>query len=188
MTNKSDTGISEIYRDGDKIEITVPSKKNWVVITSLTGWIGGWFMGEFYAIEQLLNEDTPIELIIFLTFWLMFWTLGGIVSILVFLWLIAGKEIISVNNGILKLSSKIFGLGPVKLYKISDIKLMTIVPGPDHEKLKNSRSKNTLKSGFIEFKYGIKTIRFGRALDQSEATILVEAFKQNRNFNHINFK
>lgn len=187
MTEKPYAGRSVIYRDGDTIEITVPSKKNWFTMIFLGAWLGGWVMGESSAIGQLLNEDAQLGVSSFLTFWLVGWTVGGLVAILIFLWFIGGKEIITVDNGVLELGKQIFGLGPIKRYNITDIKLMAVSPTLEKDKWGNSRGRYLIKTGLIEFDYGLKTIKFGSEFDLAEARILVETFKQNKNFNETNF-
>jgi len=187
MIEKPYTGRAKIYRDGDTIEITVPSKKNFFTIIFLTAWIGGWFMGESSALEQVFNENADTTANSFITFWLVGWTVGGLFAILILLWFIGGEEIITVDEGVLELGRQIFGLGPIKLYQITDIKQMTVSPTRDKDQWGNNRGRYLIKSGLIEFDYGLKTIKFGGEFDLAEARLLVETFKLNKNFTEKNF-
>jgi len=187
MIEKPYTGRSVIYRDGDTIEISVPSKKNWFAIIFLIAWLGGWTMGEVSAIGHLFYSDNRAGNT-FMTFWLVGWTVGGVWAMLTLLWFISGKEIIIVDSGVLELGKQIFGLGRIKQYAISNIKLMVISPAPNKDKWGNDGTRSLIKPGLIEFDYGMKTIKFGSEFDTAEARMLIEIFKQNRNFNEGNFK
>lgn len=188
MIEQPSAGRAKIYRDGDTIEITIASKKNWFSIIFLTAWLGVWFMGEFSALERVFNQNTDTTPISLLIFWLVGWTMGGLLIIVILLWFIGGEEIITVDNGVLELGRQIFGLGPIKLYQITDIKQMTVSPTRDKDQWGNSRGRYLIKSGLIEFDYGLKTIKFGGEFDLAEARALVATFKLNKNFTETNFR
>ncbi|MCZ8216375.1 MAG: hypothetical protein O9262_09070, partial [Cyclobacteriaceae bacterium] len=61
-------------------------------------------------------------------------------------------------------------------------------PTLDKDKWGNTRGRYLFKTGLIEFDYGLKTIKFGSEFDLAEARILVETFKQNKNFKETNFR
>ncbi len=40
------------------LEIIIPSKKSWAVTIFLFGWLGGWSMGEYFALSELIKPKT----------------------------------------------------------------------------------------------------------------------------------
>lgn len=188
MIEKPYTGRVKIYRNGDTIEITVPSRKRWFWIIFLTAWLGFWVMGESSTLQEVFDENTDTTVRYFLIFWLVGWTLGGLAVIYNLLWFMAGEEIITVNTEVLKLGKQIFGLGPVKSYQIADIKQMTVIPTGDKDLWENISEHRLIRSGLIQFDYGLKTIKFGGEFDLAEARQLVEIFKRSNNFTAANFE
>ena len=100
----------------------------------------------------------------------------------------AGEEIITVDKEALKLGRQIFGLGPIRSYQIAEIKHMTVSPTGDKDPWETIREHKLIRSGLIQFDYGLKTIRFGGEFDLAEARQLVEIFKLSNNFTETNFR
>lgn len=103
------------------------------MIIFLTAWLGGWFMGETFAITTLFFGDTPLFANAFLIFWLTGWTVGGFFCITILLWSIAGQEIIKVENGVIELGRQLFSLKTSKKYHINDVRHLTINPTSDND-------------------------------------------------------
>jgi hypothetical protein len=177
------TGRSVIYRNGDTIKITIPSKRSWFVVILLAFWLVCWTAVESSTAERLVNVDGRLGAKTFLAVCLTAWTAFGIIALYGFLWLIGGREIVTINSGVLKLRKQIFGLGTIKHYPISDI---TRMKACSPRTRRSDRRK--IKRGVIEFYSKGKIIKFGADLDLTEAEILVETFKQNRNFRETNFE
>lgn len=87
MTENPYSGRATIQRDGNSLEIFIPTTKPIFDIIFLMAWLGGWYMGEISAIDQVFSDSTPLYESWFLIFWLIGWTIGGVFFILVFLWL-----------------------------------------------------------------------------------------------------
>lgn len=181
------SGRATITKDRNSIEITIPSKKNWFVMIFMTAWLGGWFMGETSAINQVFNGSSNGTTDTFITFWLIMWTIGGGFAITILLWFIGGQEQIIVDNGEIEIRKHIFGVGLSKQYRISDIKYLTINPSRDRDQWGRS-NMYLLNRGQIEFDYGLKTIRFADSIDTAEARLIIDTLKQNQNFKETNFK
>lgn len=187
MIEKPYTGRAKIYRNGDTIEITVPSRKRWFWIIFVTALLGFWVTGESSALLKMFDESTDSTVISFFTFWSVGWTLGGLAAIFSLLWFMAGEEIITVDKEALKLGRQIFGLGPIRSYQIAEIKQMTVTPTGDKDPWETIGEHKLIRSGLIQFDYGLKTIKFGGEFDLAEARQLVEIFKRSNNFAEANF-
>ena len=189
MIETPSNGRAKLIKNGHTIEIQIPTKKNWFLIIFLSVWMGGWFMGETFAITQLFNDETPLFANTFLLFWLTGWTVGGIFAVTILLWSVAGREIIRVENGIIEIGRQIFDFKRSKMYHINEIKHFSINPTFDNDiwGLGYQRNLFGLKGGVLKFDYGMKTLKFGGGIDEAEGRLLIDAFKVNPNFKETNF-
>lgn len=189
MIETPSNGRAKIFRNGNDIEVQIPTKKNWFVIVFLTAWLVGWFIGEASVITTLFFDDTPFFADAFLLFWLVGWTVGGTFCIAMLLWSIAGQEIIKVESGVIELGRQIFSLTKSKKYHINEVRYLTINPTPDYDiwGMGSQRNLFGLKGGVLKFDYGLKTLKFGGGIDEAEGRLLVQLLRANPNFNETNF-
>ena len=108
------------------MHIIIPTKKNWFIIIFLGAWLGGWLMGEMVVSRMLITQlaDNPAGL--FVLFWLIAWTAGGFFAIRTFLWMVKGKEIITVGQNILKIDRKGSLFFKSKLYNLDQVKYIRV--------------------------------------------------------------
>ncbi len=90
-TEKYITDKSHLEYTGDKLHIVIPSKKSPFLFLVMVIWLIGWALVELITIRALLTEELQTEMTFFLYYWLAFWTVGGLFSVLILLWLVAGK-------------------------------------------------------------------------------------------------
>jgi len=157
--------------------ITIPAKKNWLVILFLGFWVTGWLFGEGSAIHELLrvhtssgapmNANTRVGTNLFMMVWLVGWTAGGGFAALVWLWNLAGVERIL--------------LGPSTLATKRDILDLRVSASPFNFNNRMSPFQ-MMNSGTIAFDYGAKTFRFGMGLDEAEAQQIIERLKSRHIF------
>jgi hypothetical protein len=193
MIEKPSSGRAKIFKTGNNLEIQIPTKKSWPGIIFLSLWLCGWLAGEIFSIRQLVIDETPLFTNLFLLFWVIFWTIGGAAALFTLLWLIAGTEIIKVENGILEIQKKTLGWIRRKKYQIPEIRGLSVNPLAEGSVTwgKNGNGNtNTLKfdTGIIKFGYGAKTLKFGAGIDQAEGQVLIDYFKLNSNFKPENFE
>jgi hypothetical protein len=193
MIEKPSSGRAQIFKTGNNLEIQIPTKKSWPGIIFLSLWLCGWLVGEIFSIRQLIIDETPLFTNLFLLIWVIFWTIGGAAALFTLLWLIAGIEIIKVENGIFEIQKKILGWIRTKEYQISEIRVLSVNPlaeGSVTWGKGGNGNTNTLKfdTGSIKFCYGAKTLKFGAGIDQAEGQVLIDYFKLNSNFKPENFE
>ena len=189
MIEKPQKGRAIIIEGFNNLEIQIPQKKNWFVIIFFTAWLGGWFMGESFAISTVFNSDTPIFANLFILFWLIGWTVGGSFAAYSLFWMTFGKEKIIVNRNTLSLQKSLFSFlnKEYDLYEISDIRL-----NPDSDSPYGNFGNKGLSfgnsGGKLKFDYGMKTIKFANSIDEAEAKYLLNIFKKSGYFKDINFE
>lgn len=126
-------GRATITDNFDQLQIVIPSKKNYFITAFLGFWLCGWLVGEIVALTQVakitqVNSDNIPEL--FIVVWLCGWTVGGIFAIRTFLWMIAGKEIITISQGVLSVSRKYALFVRPKSYDLQEAKNFRVQEDP----------------------------------------------------------
>ena len=187
MIERPSNGRAKIFKSGNTIQIQIPTKKNWFLIVFLTAWMGGWFVGETFAITAIFLKDTPLFANAFLLFWLAGWTVGGLFCITILLWSIAGQEIIKIEDGVIEIGQQVFSLTKSKKYHISDVRHLSINPTYDNDVWGYQRNLFGFKGGVLKFDYGLKTLKFAGGIDEAEGRLIIETLKINPNFKELNF-
>ena len=98
--------------------VTIPVKRNRFALLFLPVWLVGWAFGEAVAAANLIDGDVAPEARVFLMVWLAFWTLGGGAAVLAVLWMLAGRERITLGAAELGIRRELFGLGREKKYEL----------------------------------------------------------------------
>jgi hypothetical protein len=163
------------------LEIIIPSKKSWLVTIFLFGWLGGWSMGEYFALSELIK---PIEKLdpgrLFIAFWLVAWTVGGFFAFSVFIWNLIGKEVILFTSnqievkkiGTLFYRPKIFSLAEAKHFRAVDM---------HYDSTERGRRNNQGpfdSTGTIHFDYGLQTVQIASGIGVAEAEMIFEKLTQ----------
>jgi hypothetical protein len=161
---------SVISDDGGRLRIDIPVVRSLFSFTFLAFWIGGWACGELFAFREVLKSKSIFSNP-FLVFWLGMWTVFGVYAIWSWLWLLGGREIIRIENGILSVRKEVGRLGRTNEYSLTDIRALRVSP-PVYQ----SR-RNMVPDGTIAFDYGAKTYRLGSGIDEAEAKHLVETIR-----------
>ncbi|MFN8254959.1 MAG: hypothetical protein U0W24_04670 [Bacteroidales bacterium] len=173
----------------NEIKITIPTKKNWFIIIFFCVWLSGWFFGETSALYEISNSNEAEG---FLSFWLIGWTIGGLIACFTVLWMLFGQEVIIVDNNLLSVHRNIFGIGIKKEYGITEIKKIRIDASYNYSSNMWGRNRGLdyigLKGGIIKFDYGFKTISIGAAIDEAEGEFILNKIRNNKLIPENSFK
>lgn len=172
-------GTAKIENSLGGLSISIPSKKNWFALLFGTAWLGGWYFGFKSASSILLSGETDnIGANGFMTFWLIGWTVGGVVIISMLLWGYFGQEQFTSNRGEVYLNKTVFGLGIKKRMETNEIKNIRTEVANGNLFGSNRWAFWGLGPGKIKFDYGLKTFSFGLGVDDAEADHIVELMKE----------
>jgi hypothetical protein len=155
------------------IEVSIPSRRNYLVAAFMAFWLCGWAFGLVMVSHQLLHptEGTPM---LFLAAWLGGWVIGGGFAILLLLWMLAGRERITVTNDAFRIRREAFALGWSRNYALSAVKNLRVVESPPPTPFGfGRRDPFGLTSGPFAFDYGARSKMFGAGLDVAEARTLL---------------
>jgi hypothetical protein len=179
MTNN---GKAKIEKTTGKLNIIIPSKKNWLALLFGTAWMGGWFFGFISTSSIIFSSKTEHSGADgFLTFWLIGWTVGGIAVTTMLLWGYFGKEKFITEKNEILFEKSVFGIGKKNSLEISNLKNFRTEYGNDNMFGNNKWAFWGLGPGKIKFDYGLKTYSFGLGVDDAEANYIVDLLKEQFN-------
>lgn len=189
------SGRAKIHDSIQGFKIEIPAKKNWFMIIFLTGWLGGWLIGELFALTFVFgnifgfvfgvfdSEKNGLAAFgfFFVLFWLIAWSAGGFFTIRTWLWMIAGKEILTFDRNELKIEKKgTFAASP-KTYDLREVKNFQLNPISNNNSFFDNNSNqymwNLGGDGVLKFDYGFKTIQVASGIDEAEGRFLLEKIK-----------
>lgn len=169
----------------------MPVRRRWIFLVFLTGWLGGWAVAEVLVSIKLagmaaniLGFVTPLRLeahspldagaALFLSFWLIAWTAGGVWAIYNWLWLIGGREVVLISPEILSISRAVSGLARQNKYRVSDIRSLRISVRAQNlsDPFASMQNYGGDGSHCLAFDYGARTVRFG-CLDEAELKMVL---------------
>lgn len=140
-------------------------------------WLGAWTFGEFTVLRQLFDGDlSNTGSLVFLAFWLIAWTVGGAFILRAWLWNVAGREVIEVGGGSLKLWRKLGPLNRKREFDLNHVENVRFSTSPVVRGAGRARQIYA-SGGTLAFDYGSRTFHFGGQLDDAEATQVVSALE-----------
>ena len=171
-------GMRSTVTDGPEgLTILMPSRRLLPVVVFLPLWLIGWGFGETFAIRTLVSGTGPGGAFpgMFLAVWLTFWTIGGLVAVSLWLWMMFGQERIVVGNGRFVHSYELFGLTRPREYDVQAIRnLRSIENLPTYASSRGPFRAYGVGVGAIAFDYGAKTVHAGASLDEAEGRMIVQ--------------
>lgn len=111
---------------GEGRVITIKAKRLWPIALFLLAWVSLWTFGGYEAVLRLLGflEDFKpgnLPFIIFFVIWLTGWLAGEAIAVAGILWFAAGREVITIAQGEMKVVYRLLLAGPVFTYNINEI-------------------------------------------------------------------
>jgi hypothetical protein len=180
--------IQDNYTD---VQIVIPAKRNWFIIIFIGAWLGGWLMGEIFAIGAVTRLFAGNPASLFILFWLIAWTVGGFFAFRTFLWNLKGKEVITVSSNQLKIDREGALLFKPKIYDLNEVKSIRVQDdnsgfGGLFVGRRNDFAGFNL-TGTIRFDYGLQTVKFGNGIDEAEGKYIIEKLKERHLITEKNF-
>jgi hypothetical protein len=165
-------GHATIVDSGGGYEITVPAKKNILVVLFLGLWMIGWTVGLVSAGNSLLAGTRSNQPSLFLLAWSGLWIVGGGFAFVTLLWMLIGREIIRVSTTELQ-HVRHYGLFSRKReYEMAHIKHLRV--SPQQQSGSSYGGRYYTSQGTMAFDYGMSTPSFGYELDEAEARAIVD--------------
>jgi hypothetical protein len=163
---------AQIVDEVSGLRVTIPAPRNWFLVFFLPVWLAGWVVGEVAVGGKLFTDPPSGGEGFFLVVWLAFWSIGGVLFTFFWLWNLAGKEIVNLDQEALTIR---YGLGIVgwprhfDRREVRDLRLAQSVSMD----FRSSFGWWLGGNGTVAFDYGARTYRFGRGIDEAEAKQVV---------------
>jgi hypothetical protein len=172
------TGRAHIENLGSEMHITIPTKKRAFILLFMPFWLAGWTAG-MIMVPTHMDKATTSGQQLFMVVWLVLWAVGGIMALAMFLWTLAGREIISATGQYLTVEKSLFGLKTRQQYDRSRIEKCRVILGADTGSIVGNRTFSWgFTGGTIAFDYGLKTVNFGIFLEEAEARYVIDELKR----------
>lgn len=130
-------------------------------------WLALWAVIEFFQLRTLLA--TPEAALVFF----IPWTLGGVLGLYIQLWMVAGREIITLKSGVLTIKYALLGWVRVREYDFQHVSNLGVDPEPYDSEGPRLAALYAFRTGPIAFEYGGKTVRFADGVSEAEAHEIV---------------
>jgi hypothetical protein len=146
------------------LEFSIPAKLHVFVFVFLLVWLTIWTATELFGVRMLLT--TPDLSLVFFFF---VWTLSGVLLLYIQLWMIAGREIVSLQSGVLTIKHSLFGWVSAREYDLQGISDLRVDPEPYDSEAPRLAAVYPFRTGPIAFEYAGKTVRFADGVSETEA-------------------
>jgi hypothetical protein len=107
--------------------------------------------------------------------WLVLWTIGGLFATFVWLWNLAGKEIVTLDDEALAIRYAIGPAGWTRRFDRAEVRDLRVSQSASMD-FRSAFGWWLGGSGTIAFDYGARTYRFARGIDEAEAKQVVAEF------------
>ncbi|MDJ1466334.1 hypothetical protein QNI19_21540 [Cytophagaceae bacterium DM2B3-1] len=184
-----DNGRTIFQESFGKVEIIIPYKKNWFTILFLIVWLGIWVSAELAAVAWVINGERDLTLVFSLC-WLAGWTIGGLSAIRTLVWMGIGKEIITLEQGVITIRRKGLLLAKAKAYYLNEAKHFQVLHPDTEPDNKLGRLQNPFEAynaGMIRFDYGMETVKFAENIHEAEAEYILAKLKDKKLLTDKNF-
>ncbi len=189
MTEKPYQGRAIVVDTFQGLEITIPTKKNVLLILFLSFWLCGWLMGETFAIGAVGGLWRSLNFAgLFILIWLCGWTIGGFFAIRTLIWNVIGKEILHFEQGQLTVQKQGAIFFKPSTYDLSEAKNFRV----QEDKYGYGGARRTglaplYDGGTIRFNYGLKTLKIAGGVDEAEAEFILTKLKSKKILTDKNF-
>jgi hypothetical protein len=157
------------------IRVVIPARRQWFQLVFLSGWFVGWCVGEATAFHAVVAGELPPMGRVFVAGWLLAWSAAGVLVSTTIAWGAAGREILSVAGGSLRIRREAFGIGRTWEYDAAEIRNVRVAASPWSPFQRGMSMGIWGLGGSIAFDYGARTCRIAEGVDEAEAAQLVVA-------------
>ncbi len=142
-------------------------------------WLAGWVFGEAAALATLVGRRGPGSAPdLLLVFWLLAWSVAGVLVVAAFLWNAFGRETVEISGRTLRVSRRALGLGRTREYdgaQVRELRVLAPPPGPPAQP--EGMRHAGFGGGAVAFEYGTRTVRVLGGLDEEEAARVGEELR-----------
>lgn len=188
----------DLQDEGSSLRLVTRPPRVWCSMLFLIVWLGGWALGEYFALSSLIQQilpllsgETTINQVqwmptIFLIFWLTLWTFGGLLALWNVIWPLFGREITTIDHEGISIQKAVLGIGPRKHYDgawIDNLHSSRTID-PNRERSIPFKTFKLWTQANLVFEYNGQIVNFGVGLEADHArnieTAIYSRFPQYR--------
>lgn len=165
----------------DKIgsfSITLPARKNFLLMGALTFWLALWAGGVAVVISALLRgeiKEVGFFVVFFLLAWLAGWSLGGGLALYGLLWMGCGTETIVATPEELTITRRTGGYQRLRRYEVAKIRSLRMVEqNQGMTDFLLSLRPFGIGNGLLTFDFGTTVVTFAEGTDRLQAQRLLD--------------
>jgi hypothetical protein len=168
---------AQVVDEPSGLRVTIPARRNWFLLFFLPVWLAGWVVGEVAVGGKLFTDPPSGSEGFFLLVWLVFWTIGGVLFTFFWLWNLAGREVVTLDEEALTIR---YALGSAGWSRRFDRREVRDLRASQSVSMDFRSSLGWWLGGFgtVAFDYGARTYRFGRGIDEAEAKQVVAELRR----------
>ncbi len=165
------------------LEVVIPVRRNPFLTLFLGAWLLGWGFGELAAFHDIVSGGKAWGERSFGVFFLIAWTIAGGFALFAWMWMAAGRERVRLSAAALVIRREVFGVGQDRDYDLAHVQNLRVAASSFNPfDLSAGLYFWGLGGGLLAFDYGAKTIRFGAAVEEAEARLILERFTRRHPF------
>ena len=170
---------------GGGSRLTLPKRWALLALPVIVLVIGTWlfmardvFIGQSSLVNEILRvlRAKPLGLgsLIFLAAWLAAWILFGIWVLAALVWLVAGRERVSVEQGTLTLEQVVGSVGRRRRYDLQQVTGLRTLSLAPRARTEGVVMPFGFASGSLAFDYGSRMVRWGGGLSEDDERTVIE--------------
>lgn len=161
----------------DDNRISIASRKFWFFLIFWGIWLVIWIVGGVAALVALLHDKSQPRLAVLVAAFIA-WAVAGLCVALFWLWFACGREVINVAEGKLILRNEILGRGRSEVFPLAQVSnLRACGLFGSFYTWSAMLQVYGLSGGMIAFECGGRTHRFGKLLEEGEASEIVKELR-----------
>jgi hypothetical protein len=170
LAKRGDSRVT-IRETEDGLGIHNPTHRQMPIILFLLLWLGGWSVGEYFALNEIFSGGGMSEGDMFLLVWVTFWTLGGLAAWWFVLWQMFGVEQLFITGGALVHEVGLWWLRRRRIFPLES------VSGFEDASARPKMGQQ-FTNGAIAFEVEGREHRFGIGMNSEEAEASLAAIKR----------
>ncbi len=155
------------------IEVDLSSPRRPLTALVVAAWLVGWAVGLLFVVQQFRTGESAGLDLVFLIGWSAIWLAAGPLAFAYLMWLLAGRERVTLREPTLRIWRGVWRIGFARQYALADIRELRTFGRDLVPLLAAGLDLAGQGASGVRFRVGHRIVRFARALDETAAHALV---------------
>ena len=171
---------AQVARTPGGVSVSIPAPRQLFTLLFLPVWLAGWAFGLISVGGEFLHPSRLESRSGFLLVWLAGWLVGGAWVITVLVWMLAGRETLTLDQGRVALEYRALGLGRRREFDRTRTSHWRVIPQVGGIGMRQAQFQpfGFARTGSLAFDNGARTVYFAAGLDEAEASQLLDRLRR----------